>query len=309
MNFYSNGKLLLTGEYVVLDGVKALAIPTQYGQSLQVVSLDELIIHWKSLDEKGKVWFDCTLESKTLKLINSSFYSLKEDVQENTAETLQSILIEAQKLNSSFLNKKIGFSVVTKLTFPTNWGLGSSSTLINNIANWANVDAYELLKRTFGGSGYDIACAQNNTPIIYQLKDNTPIINKIDFDPIFKNQLFFVHLNKKQNSRKGIERYKKNRGNIKSEIAEISLITDEIIKTSNLNEFENLIARHEKIISEIIKLRPIQQSLFKDYFGQIKSLGAWGGDFILATGNENTPQYFIEKGYKTIIPYCQMELK
>ncbi|MDH3381616.1 MAG: GYDIA family GHMP kinase [Flavobacteriaceae bacterium] len=308
MNFYSNGKLLLTGEYVVLDGVKALAIPTQYGQSLQVVSLDEPIIHWKSLDEKGKVWFDCTLESKTLKLINSSFYSLREGVQENTAETLQSILMEAQKLTPSFLNKKIGFSVVTKLTFPTNWGLGSSSTLINNIANWANVDAHELLKRTFGGSGYDIACAQHNTPIIYQLKDNTPIINKIDFNPVFKNQLFFVHLNKKQNSRKGIERYKKNRGNIKSEIADISLITDEIIKTSNLNEFENLIARHEQIISNIIRLRPIQQSLFKDYFGQIKSLGAWGGDFILATGNENTPQYFIKKGFETIIPFQQMIL-
>ena len=92
-------------------------------------------------------------------------------------------------------------------------------------------------------------------------------------------------------------------------ITDISLITDEIIKTSNLNEFENLIAKHEQIISNIIKLKPIQQSFFKDYFGQIKSLGAWGGDFILATGNENTPQYFIEKGFKNVIPYNQMELK
>ena len=306
---YSNGKLLLTAEYVVLDGAKALAIPTQFGQSLQIVALDEPIIHWKSLDENNKVWFECALETKTLKLINSSYFSLQQNVQENTAETLQSILIETQKLNPSFLNEQTGVSVVTKLTFPTNWGLGSSSTLINNIANWANVDAYELLKKTFGGSGYDIACAKHNTPIIYQLKNDNPIINKIDFDPVFKNQLFFIHLNKKQNSRKGIERYKKNRDSIKSEITDISLITDEIIKTSNLNEFENLIAKHEQIISNIIKLKPIQQSFFKDYFGQIKSLGAWGGDFILATGNENTPQYFIEKGFKNVIPYNQMELK
>ena len=34
--FYSNGKLLITGEYVVLDGAKALALPTKFGQSLVV---------------------------------------------------------------------------------------------------------------------------------------------------------------------------------------------------------------------------------------------------------------------------------
>ena len=32
-DFYSNGKLLLTSEYVVLDGAIALAIPTRLGQS------------------------------------------------------------------------------------------------------------------------------------------------------------------------------------------------------------------------------------------------------------------------------------
>ncbi|MDP3352968.1 MAG: GYDIA family GHMP kinase, partial [Flavobacteriaceae bacterium] len=265
----SNGKLLLTGEYVVLDGAKALAIPTQYGQSIHVIFIDEPIIQWQSLDEKGETWFECTLESKTLQLINSSFYSLEEDAKENTAETLQSILVEAQKLNPLFLNESNGVSVITKLTFPTNWGLGSSSTLINNIANWAKVDAYELLKKTFGGSGYDIACAQNNSPIIYQLKDKKPIVKKVKFNPIFKDQLFFIHLNKKQDSRKGIERYKKNQENLTSEIAEISLITDEIIKTSSIFEFEKLIAQHEQIISNIIKLKPIQQTLFSDYFGQI----------------------------------------
>jgi mevalonate kinase len=306
VNFYSNGKLLLTGEYVVLDGAKALAIPTQYGQSMHVVFIDEPIIQWQSLDEKGKIWFECTLDSKTLKLINSSFYSLKEDVQENTAETLQSILMEVQKLNPNFLKESAGVFVITNLTFPANWGLGSSSTLINNIANWAKVDVYELLKKSFGGSGYDIACAQNNSPIVYQLIDNKPKITTVEFNPIFKNQLYFVHLNKKQNSRKGIERYKKNKENLTSEIAEISLITDEIIKTSSLFEFERLIAKHEQIISNIIRLKPIQQTFFSDYFGQIKSLGAWGGDFILATGNEDTPEYFIKKGFKTIVPFQQI---
>lgn len=309
MNYYSNGKLLLTGEYVVLDGAKALAIPTRFGQDLEVVSTKEPLIYWQSLNEKGQVWFECTLETKSLQLVNSSFYSLEEDVKENTAETLQSILMEAQKLNPNFLADKKGIQVTTKLTFPRNWGLGSSSTLINNIANWAKVDAYELLKNTFGGSGYDIACAQNNSLILYQLKDKKPIVKKVNFNPIFKDQLFFIHLNKKQDSRKGIEQYRKNQGNLNAEIVDISAITDEILKAKTIQEFEGLLAQHEQIIAKIIQQKPIQQTLFSDYFGQIKSLGAWGGDFILATGNDDTPNYFINKGYKTVIPYHQMEYK
>ncbi len=34
--FRSNGKLLLTAEYLVLDGARAIALPTKLGQSLTV---------------------------------------------------------------------------------------------------------------------------------------------------------------------------------------------------------------------------------------------------------------------------------
>ncbi len=50
-NFYSRGKLLLTGEYVVLDGALALALPTKFGQSLKVQPIDSQNIFWKSIDE------------------------------------------------------------------------------------------------------------------------------------------------------------------------------------------------------------------------------------------------------------------
>ena len=51
--FYSNGKLLITGEYLVLDGAKALALPTKYGQYLTVEFLDRIRDEKKfsSLDE------------------------------------------------------------------------------------------------------------------------------------------------------------------------------------------------------------------------------------------------------------------
>ena len=49
--FYSNGKLLLTGEYVVLDGANALAVPTKYGQNLVVEIINKPYIIWKSFNE------------------------------------------------------------------------------------------------------------------------------------------------------------------------------------------------------------------------------------------------------------------
>ena len=65
---------------------------------------------------------------------------------------------------------------------------------------------------------------------------------------------------------------------------------------------------HEQLVSKVIQLQSVQKELFSDYFGQTKSLGAWGGDFILATGNDDTPGYFRQKGFETIIPYQDLIL-
>jgi hypothetical protein len=37
-------------------------------------------------------------------------------------------------------------------------------------------------------------------------------------------------------------------------------------------------------------------------------LGAWGGDFVLATGGEKEKQYFIQKGFTTVLSYAEMIL-
>ena len=57
---------MLTGEYVVLDGATALAIPTKYGQSLKVSVSEREIIHWKSLDENGSLWYEDFFDLKNL---------------------------------------------------------------------------------------------------------------------------------------------------------------------------------------------------------------------------------------------------
>ena len=56
--FYSHGKLLISAEYAVLDGALALALPTKFGQSLTVESTPEDTILWKSISNKGAVWFE-----------------------------------------------------------------------------------------------------------------------------------------------------------------------------------------------------------------------------------------------------------
>ena len=297
--FYSNGKLLLTGEYVVLDGALSLALPTQYGQSFIIKPLAENKITWKSLDDKGNVWFEeiFSFQNGILKLVNHD---------NEISNRLFQILQISKQLNPDFLNGSKGFKVESRLSFPKEWGLGSSSTLINNIASWAKVDAYKLLELTFGGSGYDIACAQNDSVITYQLQENKRNICKVDFNVEFKECLYFIYLNKKQNSREGIELYKKNTSNLSKEISEISNITSRIIDCKLLSEFESLLNQHEAIISNIINQLPIKERLFKDFKGSIKSLGAWGGDFILATSKDNPTDYFKSKGFQTIIPYSQM---
>ncbi|RKE98383.1 GYDIA family GHMP kinase [Ichthyenterobacterium magnum] len=310
MKFYSNGKLLLTGEYVVLDGALSLAVPTKFGQALNIEVINDPKLIWNSFDEHNIPWFEAEFELQDNKIINQASTTLSAKTKDNNpvAERLLQILSSAQKLNPKFLNSANGYIVTTSLGFPKNWGLGTSSTLINNIANWAKVDAFKLLELTFGGSGYDIACANNNSPITYQLHNNSREISSVEFKPKFKDHLYFVYLNKKQNSRDGIAQYKTNTANLSEDISAISTITKKIITCQSLKAFNLLISQHEQLISNIIKQPTIKDALFNDFKGCIKSLGAWGGDFILVASKENPTNYFKAKGFTTIINYNDMVL-
>jgi mevalonate kinase len=300
--FYSNGKLLLSGEYLVLDGAMALSIPTKYGQSLTIECSDTSTIHWKSLDNNGVIWFEYSFVYSEL---NSTENHVK--IPNSTKDTLLKILQEAKKLNPKFLDGTHGWNVTTHLNFPQNWGLGSSSTLINNIAQWAKINAFELLGKSFGGSGYDIASAQNNSPILYKRQDGVPFVEAVKIHWGFTDQLFFVHLNQKQNSKEGIALYRKT--SISTiELSKISAITGSLLACESLVVFENLIEKHELLISEIIQTPTIKTQLFSDYLRSIKSLGAWGGDFILVTAGPKDLDYFKNKGYNTIIPFAEMIL-
>ncbi|MCA0151913.1 GYDIA family GHMP kinase [Winogradskyella vincentii] len=299
--FRSNGKLLLTAEYAVLDGAKALAVPTKYGQSLEIIENNTSNIIWKSFNELNEVWYEDSF------VLNKGIEYGNEASKNPISDRLLQILKAVQKLNPDFLKNNLGFNITTKQDFNRLWGLGTSSTLINNIANWANVNAYELLEFTFGGSGYDIACAQNDNPITYQLNSKyDPKVESLHFRPSFSDNLYFVYLEQKQDSRDGIAKYK-SKGKLNySVLNEINLITEKIIDAGTIEEFNQLLNLHEGIISKLIDAEPIKTRLFSDYNGNVKSLGAWGGDFVLATSLTDPTEYFSSKGFGTIIPYSKM---
>ena len=308
INYYSNGKLLLTGEYVVLDGAMALAVPTKFGQSLEVEPRKDQIISWQSLNQNGEVWFQTEFSTDEILSNNRKQETGEISEQMDTEIRLKQILREAHLLNTEILLSVYGYTVVAKLDFPQNWGLGSSSTLINNVAQWFHIDAFKLLEVTFGGSGYDIAAAQTTFPFKYQLGESKRNILAADFDPVFKEDLFFVYLNRKQNSRDSISKYQEQGKTSEENIEKISSLTESFIHCESIEEFQLLIEIHETLISKIIDSPKIKTRLFQDYPGAIKSLGGWGGDFILATGKIEAQDYFRKKGYQTIIPYSHMVL-
>jgi mevalonate kinase len=299
--FYSNGKLLITGEYLVLDGAKSLALPTKFGQYLKVSSGDLGQIRWTSFDFDNSIWFEETISFN--EIIN-----FKDSDNLSKRETLIKILHEAHLLNAEFLKSSLGYCISTAVTFPKLWGLGTSSTLINNIAQWLQIDAYTLLKNSFGGSGYDIACAQNDTPILYQLENSLPKVEKVIFNPEFTDSIYFVYLNKKQSSKTAIENYYKNKKNLDIDFQIINEITTAVLNSNSLKEFCDLLDKHEKVMSEILELSTVKENSFPDFDGSIKSLGAWGGDFVMAVSKENPTAYFENKGYKTIVTYKDMIL-
>ena len=295
LSFFSSGKLLITSEYAVIDGACALAVPTKLGQRMTVTDNVEPGIHWIAKDVDGNIWFENHFHIHDFRPTPQT---------DETTSRLQQILLVARELNSDFLTKSNGVIVETQLDFSKYWGLGSSSTLVNNVAQWANVDPFYIQQKVFGGSGYDIACAQKHNPITYQLIDQQPTVLDVAFAPPFHEHLFFVYMNKKQNSRTSIQNHYRG---VSDEVRNaMNALTKRFVKTQNASEFQTLMLAHESIISKLIGIPPVQQTAFSDYEGVVKSLGAWGGDFVLACGPKTSKAYFSTKGYAVCIPYSEL---
>ena len=90
-----------------------------------------------------------------------------------------------------------------------------------------------------------------------------------------------------------------------SEISEALLFVDEF------DDFIQLLDEHEEMMQFVLQQEKVKTKLFPDFSGAVKSLGAWGGDFVMAASNddpEETRKYFSAKGYSTIFAYNELAL-
>lgn len=295
LTYSAHGKFLITGEYVVLDHVPALAIPLKLDQHLKIIPRTDGTITWKSYDVDGSLWFETSFTED--QFLDKNHQDFSSPIEEKLFELLRYAL----HLNPKAREKvQGGFNAITTLDFNRTYGMGTSSTLVSLIAQWLECDPYALQFECFGGSGYDIACATAHQPLIYKYHELLPEVETMDWIPVIKDQLFFVYLNRKQNSRDSIARFDKRfiTPSLREELVTMPQLFME--SSDSLAAFEEVIKRHEVIIGALIGLEPVQSRLFPDYSGAIKSLGGWGGDFVMVTGDVSSRQYFIDKGYDVI---------
>jgi len=298
--YRANGKLLLTGEYLVLHGAKAIALPLKVGQQLtfnEENASDSLV--WKAFYH-DQLWFSCEL--------NPENFSVQTTSHPEKAELLSRIFKTIKSLNPEFAPKS-GIKFETTLESNPEWGFGTSSTLICLLSQWAGVDPFKLNELVFQGSGSDIACATADGPIFYSR--NKPV-ETISLNYPFADQLFLVYSGIKKKTAAEVSVFLKERKVSIQMIDEGSALTDEFSRCSDQDEFNLLIRQHEALIGGLIERLPIKSEFFADFKGEIKSLGAWGGDFFLASTSMPFPvvkKYFENKGLTTVFRWDDLILK
>lgn len=303
---HARGKFLLTGEYFVLDGAEALALPLRFGQTLRIKASAHVgrLLCWQSLNPNGTTWFEGKFKLPDFQILKSS--------DTNIAQTLSEILQACFPLSSPIARQPSAITAVSQTDFPREWGLGTSSTLIALLARWAVTDPYRVLSETFGGSGYDLACAFAEGPILFRRNaGEAPVVKQVAYHPNFSENLYFVFLGKKQNSREGIAHYrhwaeKVGEAAKAPAVRRIADLTQCFVSATDLEELEAVVAEHETFVAETLSLHKAKDLYFSDFWGQVKSLGAWGGDFVLATSarsQADTRAYFARKGFPVLLSW------
>ncbi len=298
--YRANGKLLLTGEYLVLHGAKAIALPLKVGQQMEVSQVENSSnVHWQAWFQ-DKIWFECVLSSD-----DSSVLQTSDPVK---SEVLVKLFKAIKELNPEF-KLPAGTQFETTLESNPEWGFGSSSTLVSLLAQWAGVDPFRLNELIFHGSGFDIACATADSPIFYtRNQPAAPVL----LDYPYTDQLFLVYSGKKKGTAREVRSFLKERPVFEQQIADINALTEEFAVCSNLQDFNRLIEIHELMIGKLIGQIPVKARFFSDFDGAIKSLGAWGGDFWLVSTEmpfQQIRKYFENKGFDPVFKWSDLILK
>jgi hypothetical protein len=299
---HANGKLLITGEYLVLAGAQALALPVCYGQRMNVVTSEPGTLEWESVSPGG-TWFTAKFDPGSLKVIEATDHP--------TAIKLKKILVAARRLNPQLLSGPGGWSVTITSNYPLEWGMGSSSTLCSLIASWADIPVFDLFRKISKGSGFDIACAGRNNLLYYQLLKGKPIITVTQAGRALRENTWFVYLGNKQDSAKEASAFLLRHNYAEIDLTEVSRLSCAICNATAPDELIRLVDEHEYILSAILQREPIARR-FSSFSGTVKSLGAWGGDFAMfVSGLEPVDAIgqIRSLGFSTIFSYNDLEIR
>ena len=299
--YRANGKLLLTGEYLVLHGAKAIALPLNVGQRMVVSEVDNpQTIIWQA-NFQDEIWVKCILNPVDFRVLETSDLE-KSDVLRQLFKTIKT-------LDQRFALQP-GMKFETTLEANPEWGFGSSSTLISLLSQWAEIDPFRLNELVFSGSGFDIACATASGPIMYV---RNKLTEPVDLDYLFADQLFLVYSGKKKGTAQEVRSFLNKKVVSEQKITEMNVLSEKIAScSSDQSEFNRLIQDHEKLIGKLIGKNPVKDEFFPNFKGEIKSLGAWGGDFYLVSTQLpflEVKKYFENKGLTTVFRWDDLILK
>lgn len=299
--FYARGKLLLTAEFMILHGAKALAVPLNKGQSLELVSKrDPAQLHWVAM-YGATTWFETTLRLPGLEIITTT--------SQPASENLVNMFRKMLEIRPEFSSQLEQYDVVTRLEFDPAFGFGSSSSLTSLLAQWAEADPLQLHFLVSRGSGYDVACAGAESAILYQVVREMPVIESVDFNPPCMDQMWLVYLGEKQDSGKSVAAFLNNYLLDHKDIERYSRLTGEFLRAQDLHTMGAVIMDHEQHLSEILRMPTLKSERFPELEGYAKSLGAWGGDFALLLTDWSGGQlaaYLSEKGIDQWFPYKEL---
>ncbi len=298
--FFANTKLLLTGEYLILHGAEALVLPLVFRQRMTVSDSKTHGLYWESY-ENGKRWFSIRFDNYFQTISSDG----KSRFLQQIIESLIAMKPAAKKL---FLAKNIRIDA----NFNMEWGLGSSSTLISLLAQYAGVDAFALHQRISKGSGYDVVAATQDNSFLFARTDCYFTKQNISLNYPFKNHLFFVYTGRKQRTDESLKQFSRiSKTELMPFVKEISLLTRKFMSVKELSAFERLVEEHETIIAKATRQPELSHKLFPDLNGVAKSLGAWGGDFMLLTWRDTEAalqKYLQGKNLNTFFPWEKIVL-
>lgn len=259
-------------------------------------------LDWITHDANGKKWFSCKL--------NLIDFKIEKTTDEDKAQFIQSLIRSSVQLNSDFLSKWKKYKVVSQLEFDPEWGFGSSSTLITNLANWAELSPFELFFETQNGSGYDVATAMAEEAVLYQKDEKELSFEQFEWSNELLKSIYVYYQGHKQNSEEAVKSWSANKNWKSGDVDRISKISEELADCDKVDIAIELFREHDQILSRILS-QPALQEEYPDYKGVIKPLGAWGGDFAMAMHPDTgyTENYLKDKGIETYFLLKDIVLK